>query len=39
MEKGKAPGPDGFTIDLFQRRWDLTKEDIWAVVEESRRMG
>lgn len=37
MEKGKAPGPDGFTIDFFQTYWDLVKEDLWEVVEESRR--
>ena len=36
MEKGKAPGPDGFTIDFFQSCWDLVKEEIWEVVEESR---
>lgn len=39
MEKGQAPGPDCFTIDFFQKCWDLVKEEIWAVVEESRRMG
>ena len=36
MEKGKAPGPDGFTIDFFQNYWDLVKEELWEVVEESR---
>ena len=36
MEKGKAPGPDGFTIDFFQSCWDLVKEKIWEVVEESK---
>ena len=39
MEKAKALGPDGFTIDFFQTCWDLVKEEIWEVVEESRRMG
>jgi len=39
MEKGKAPGPDGFTTDFFQSCWDLVKEEMWEVVEESRRMG
>ena len=23
MEKGKAPGPNGFTVDFFQQYWDL----------------
>ena len=36
MEKGKAPGSDGFTVDFFQSCWDLIKEEIWEVVEESR---
>lgn len=39
MEKGKALGPDGFIIDFFQSCWDLAKEEIWVVVEESRRIG
>jgi hypothetical protein len=37
MEKGKALGPDGFTVDFFQCFWDLVKDEIWEVVEESRR--
>jgi hypothetical protein len=37
MEKGKAPGSDGFTIDFFLSCWDLVKEELWEVVEESRR--
>lgn len=39
MEKGKAPGPNGFIVDFFQSYWDLVKEEIWEVVEESMRMG
>ena len=39
MDKGKVLGLDGFTIDFFQSCWDLVKEETWAVVEESRRMG
>lgn len=39
MEKGKASRPDGFTIDFLQSCWDLDKEEIWAVMEESRRTG
>ena len=37
MEKGKAPGPDGFTIDFFQSCCDLVREELWELVEESRR--
>ena len=39
MEKGKALEPDGFTIDFFQSCWDLVKEEIWEVMEESRKIG
>ena len=39
MEKGKAPGLDRFTVDFFQSCWDLVKEEIWEVMEESRGMG
>ena len=35
MPAGKAPGPDGFTTDFFHHCWDLIREDVWAVVEES----
>ena len=37
MEKDKAPGMDGFTIDFFQSCWDLVMEEKWEVVEESKR--
>lgn len=37
MEKGKSLGPDGFTFAFFQNCWDLVKEELWEVVEESRR--
>jgi hypothetical protein len=36
MDKGKAPGPDGFIVEFFQTCWDMVKEEIWEVVEESR---
>ena len=36
MANGKAPGPDGFTVDFFKACWDIVKEDIWEVVEDSR---
>lgn len=39
MEKGKALGPDGFTVDFFQHFWDLVKEEVWEIVKASRRLG
>lgn len=37
MERGKAPSLDGFVIDFFQSCWHLVKEELWEVVEESKR--
>jgi len=28
MPKGKSPGPNDFTIDLFKAYWSLIKQDI-----------
>ena len=39
MEKDKAPGPDGFTTNFFHACWDWLKEEIWALVEDSRKSG
>jgi len=39
MPPGKAPGPNGFTTDFFHHCWDIVKEDVWRVVEESRTSG
>ena len=36
MANEKAPGLDGFTVDFFKACWDVVKEDIWEVVEDSR---
>ena len=36
MALGKAPGPDGFTTNFFHHFWDLVKEDVLGIVEESR---
>ena len=36
MALGKAPGPDGFTTNFFHHFWNLVKEDMLAIVEESR---
>ncbi len=38
MASGKAPGLDGFTKDFFHEFWDLVKEDILEIVENSRKM-
>jgi hypothetical protein len=37
MPNGKAPGPDGFTVDFFKACWDVVKYDIYGIVEDSRR--
>ena len=37
MDKGTTPSPDGFIVDFFQQFWDLVKEEVWEIVEESRR--
>lgn len=39
MQRGTAPGPDGFTIDFFFHFWDLLKLDILQIVETSRTKG
>jgi len=38
LKEGKAPGPDGFTTMFFHAFWDLIKEEVWQIVEESRAM-
>ncbi|PON85139.1 hypothetical protein TorRG33x02_191130, partial [Trema orientale] len=35
----KAPGPDGFTMNLFQRCWDTIKSDLMAVFQEFHQNG
>ena len=37
FQKGKIPGPDGFTLDLFLGFYELLKTDIMKVVRESQR--
>ena len=36
MALGKAPGPDGFTSNFFHYFWDLIKEEVFEIIEESR---
>jgi hypothetical protein len=39
MKSRKAPNPDRFTTDCFQKCWKTIKKDIWEVIEESRSSG
>lgn len=39
MAKDKSPGPDGWTIELFQHFFDLIGSEITEVVDEYRRKG
>ncbi|RVW69397.1 LINE-1 retrotransposable element ORF2 protein [Vitis vinifera] len=49
LDRDKAPGPDGFTIAVFQECWDVIKEDLETnigcvlianeIVDERRRSG
>eukprot|EP00253_Pinus_taeda_P005332 PITA_05332 len=36
LKAGKAPGSDGFTSNFFHHFWDLIKQEVLQVVEESR---
>jgi hypothetical protein len=31
MEKNKAPGPDGFPAEFYQRFWETIKSDVMAM--------
>jgi len=35
MKNGKALGPDGFNVDFFKACWNIVKQDILNVVEDS----
>jgi len=39
MAAGKAPGPDGFTTDLFQACWEEIGREVHEVAEASRYTG
>jgi hypothetical protein len=36
---GKAPGPDDFTSDFFHYYWSIIREDVWEIIEDSRKSG
>eukprot|EP00253_Pinus_taeda_P023411 PITA_23411 len=36
MNKGTAPGPDGFTVDFYQAGWHFMGKEIMELIEESR---
>jgi len=36
-ENGKDLAPDGFNVDFFKACWEIVKQDILDVVEESRK--
>jgi len=37
IQNGKAPGLDGFNVDFFKAYWNVVKQDILNVIEDSRR--
>ena len=39
MANNKAPGLDGFTTNFFHACWDWMKEEVWVLVEDSRKSG
>ena len=39
LNKEKAPGPDGFTIAVYQECWDVIKEDLMRVFFEFHTKG
>jgi hypothetical protein len=34
IEHNKAPGPDGFLIEFYQKFWDVIKEDLMAIFHD-----
>jgi hypothetical protein len=36
---GKAPVPDGFTLDFFHHCWSIIREDIWEIIKDSIKSG
>ena len=36
MTEGKVPGPEGFMVNFFHHFWDMVKEEVLKIVEDSR---
>jgi hypothetical protein len=36
---GKAPRQDGFTSDFFHYCWIIIQEEVWEIIEDSRKSG
>ena len=39
MNGDKAPGPDGFTVALWQSSWDIVEVKSWGCLETSLQLG
>ena len=37
MATSMNPGLDGFTVNLFHAFWELVKDEVWKIVEDSRK--
>ena len=37
LSDGKAPSPDGLTTNFFHYLWDLIKDEVWKIVEDSKK--
>ena len=37
MANGKSQGPDRFMTSFFHHFWDMIKEEVWRIVEDSMR--
>lgn len=36
LKEGKAPGPDGFSTSFYHKFWEMIRDEVWQVAEESR---
>jgi hypothetical protein len=37
MPNEKSLSPDGFTVEFFKACWEIVRQDVYRVVEDSRR--